>query len=62
MVKRRKRKLILEKKEPAPYTGYAYYNINNSESYRLTQGTLFNSFEPCELPTHGIADGLGFGS
>ena len=46
MPKRRKRKLILEKKQTSPYTGYAYYNINNSDSYRLTQGTLFNSFEP----------------
>lgn len=46
MCKRRKRKLILEKKEPSPYTGYSFYNINNTASYRLRQGTLFNSFEP----------------
>ena len=44
MPKRRKRKLILEKKQPSPFSIHA--QTQNLNSNRLIQGILFDSYEP----------------
>jgi len=44
MVKRRKRKLILEKKQPSPFSIHSQTQDLNAN--RLVQGILFDSYEP----------------